>query len=274
MTRIYAWNPRKPLLPGRFAKYSRFGARLSNFGDVLGPIVVELMRERAGVSTLPAQRGAQTLFSVGSVLHEARDGDVVWGSGINGKKRREQHQFSSLDVRAVRGPRTAAYLRDMGIDVPDVFGDPALLLPLLMPEMTDWVEHKKRRVAVVPNFNERALYRRTDGYVDPLGDPFDVIREIAASERVVGSSLHGLVLAEALGIPAVGFSSGVELPFKYQDYFAGTGRDPKDVPIASDLSEALRLVETATPDLDWAPDPLMDAFPRDLWQRRTNSEER
>lgn len=272
MINVYAWNPRKPLLPGRFARYSRFGARLSNFGDLLGPIVVDLLRQREGIAEGSAKGRSRTLFSVGSVLHEARDGDVVWGSGMNGKKRPEQHEFSKLDVRAVRGPRTAAFLRGMGVEVPDVYGDPALLLPVLMPEMADWTQQKKRRIAVVPNFNERGRFADVEGYIDPLGDPFAIIREIAASERVVGSSLHGLVLAEALGIPAVGFASGVELPFKYEDYFAGTGRGADDVVMATDLPQALRLVETATADLSWAPDPLIAAFPRDIWQR-TNSEE-
>lgn len=272
MTRVYAWNPRKPLLPGRLAQYSRFGARLSNFGDLLGPIVVDLMKQRFGLRERPDSGPERTLFSVGSVLHEAADDDVVWGSGVNGKKRREQHIFTRLDVRAVRGPRTAAFLRGMGIDVPDVFGDPALLLPLLMPEMSEWAQQKKRRVAVVPNFNERAQFKKAPGFIDPLGDPFRIIRDIAASERVVGSSLHGLVLAEALGIPAVGFASGVELPFKYEDYFAGTGRGSNDVTMAADLPEALRLVETATADLSWTPDPLIAAFPQDIWTRTTHEE--
>lgn len=252
-------------MPGRLGRVSRFGPRLSNFGDLLGPIVVSKLREKFELTDEATGGGSTTLFSVGSVLHEAGNGDVVWGSGVNGKKRREQHDFSYLDVRAVRGPLTAKYLRDMGIDVPDVFGDPALLLPDLVPEMRAWTADKRRAIAVVPNFNERDTYRKVNGFVDPLGEPFEVIREIAASEMVVGSSLHALVLAEALGIPTVGFASGVELPFKYQDYFAGTGRGVGDFAMARDLEESLRLVRKARPELFWSPDALVEAFPRDLW---------
>ena len=100
-------------------------------------------------------RSAQ-LMSVGSVLHLASSRAVVWGSGINGKMPLDSIP-GDLDIRAVRGPRTAEVLRAMGYTPPEVFGDPALLLPLLRPDLA-----AKRRlwdVAVVPNFNDRSAYR-------------------------------------------------------------------------------------------------------------------
>lgn len=35
-----------------------------------------------------------------------------------------------LDIRSVRGPVTRNILMDLGYDVPSVYGDPAILLPL------------------------------------------------------------------------------------------------------------------------------------------------
>ena len=46
------------------------------------------------------------LLAVGSILHLARDNDVVWGSGVHGKIVVRRHQFKQLDAREVRGPLT------------------------------------------------------------------------------------------------------------------------------------------------------------------------
>lgn len=265
MADIYHWNPRRSLLPGRFGVYTKLGPRLSNFGDLLGPMVVHGIERGISASRSAPGREGVTLFSVGSVLHEARDGDVVWGSGINGKKRPEQHRFARLDVRAVRGRRTAEYLTRMGVDVPEVYGDPALLIPRLFPEVREWAKTKTRKIAVVPNFNEQKRYRSIPGFVSPLGDPMKVIRAIAQSETVVGSSLHAIVIAESLGIQALAFESGVEPSFKYEDYFTGTGRGRGDYLIASDVQAAIDGVVHQSTSIPWDPEPLARAFPSDLW---------
>jgi pyruvyltransferase len=64
------------------------------------------------------------------------------------------------------------------------------------------------------------------------GGVFPVLQEILASESVLSSSLHGIVAAEAYGIP-VRFVQLHEWPddgndeyFKYNDYFASTERPP------------------------------------------------
>ena len=74
MVELYHWNPRRSLLPGRFGDYVKFGPRLSNFGDMLGPMVVNGMKRGVPSSKNAPERDDVTLFSVGSVLHEARDG--------------------------------------------------------------------------------------------------------------------------------------------------------------------------------------------------------
>ncbi|MBS3180069.1 MULTISPECIES: polysaccharide pyruvyl transferase family protein [unclassified Pseudoclavibacter] len=274
MPLVYSWNPRRPLLPGRLSKYSRFGRRVNNFGDLLGGKIVEAVIQRRHLGESSPTSPGQQLLSIGSVLHEARDGDVVWGSGRNGKKTSEQHSFDSLDVRAVRGPLTRAFLEGRGIHVPEIYGDPALLLPTLYPETVEWAANKRRKYAVVPNFNEWDAYRDAPNVVDPLGPISSVIEFIASSEYVVGSSLHGVIVAEALGIPAVAIASRVEPDFKYRDYHSGTGRPPESLVLAEDLDSGLRAAAKLPPPiLDWSPDLLLDAFPSELWQPSTHESE-
>lgn len=256
----FSWNPRRNRLPGPL-NGRLIGRRTNNFGDLLGPLVVSALSERESLSWPPPTPGR--LFSVGSVLHLARNGDVVWGSGVNGKVDPAEHRFSQLDVRATRGPRTRTFLEARGIDAPTVFGDPALLLPQLFPALREWSGSKTRAVTAVPNLNEWHLWRSVPGVLNPRANVWHCLRTIAGSERVVASSLHGVVVAEALGIPATLVMSTIENPLKYHDYFEGTGRE---LPAQHFSLERALMAKPRDPDLSgWDSRSLIEAFPRDLW---------
>ncbi len=57
-------------------------------------------------------------------------------------------------------------------------------------------------------------------------EPWDeVIRKILDSEFVISSSLHGLIIADAFGVPSRLLKiTDTEPLFKYRDYYEGTGR--------------------------------------------------
>ena len=68
--------------------------------------------------------------------------------------------------------------------------------------------------------NTRPTQRRLLPNISPLA----FVRALLGAERVVSSSLHGVILAEAYGIPATYLDSGNgENRFKYDDYYAGHG---------------------------------------------------
>lgn len=232
------------------------GEAHENFGDVIGPLIVAAL-----ASEQPATSPAR-LLSVGSILHAAERGDVVWGTGLNAKLHRPlPRDVSSLDVRAVRGPLTRAALVAAGVTVPTVFGDPALLLPRAFPHVLEWTQTKTRDVTVIPNLNDLAEYQGDPRTISPLEDVWTVVRAIAESSLVVGSSLHALVIADALGVPGRWVAAGAEHPFKYRDYLRGTGR--ADEAIAASVQEAIALGGVAPAQFD--ADALIAAFPRDLW---------
>lgn len=266
--RVYSWNARLPIADIPVVRRLRLGPRANNFGDMLGPLVVERVLEQdVDLGGEIAARAGARLFSIGSVLHFARSGDTVWGTGVNGKVARDEHRWSDLDVRAVRGPRTRRWIEKFtGHAVPEIYGDPALLLfELGWPRPARRVT---RHRTVIPNLNDLASWRDHEDLVSPRAPLDEILRAIASSEAVLTSSLHALVLAELLDVPVALIRSSRESPFKYLDYIEGTGR--VDLPMFDDMTAAAKHLATSpyspeSPLSGWDSTPLRAAFPRDLW---------
>ena len=250
---IVHWNPLRNLpttgAPGL----------VNNFGDLLGPLIVHKLVET--LTPTVAAHATRRLLTVGSIAHLAHDDDVVWGSGVNGKVPIDEIRAQRLDIRAVRGPRTRTILRRLGHSVPPTYGDPALLLPRLFPEVSEWSRHKTRPVTIIPNLNDEQVWPPDNRTVSARGNVWEVIRAIAESEFVIGSSLHAIIVAEALGVPARPCLSETENRLKYDDYFEGTAR--KNVVLADGAAEAFALGPVEKGDIDL--ESLRASFPVDLW---------
>jgi hypothetical protein len=81
---------------------------------------------------------------------------------------------------------------------------------------------------------------------------FEFISAILRSEMVVSSSLHGLIVAESLGIPAILMRPPEAEAFrKYKDYYYGTGR--YGFPVINDPAEAHKtsIPEIPKPPKEW-----------------------
>lgn len=256
--RVVAWNPRRRV--ARRGPLRRVGlpARVDNFGDLIGPLVV---RRMLGDVRVRRGRSRARLLTVGSILHLARPGDVVWGTGRNGKVPADRHERGGLDVRAVRGPSTRAFLAEQGVDAPAVYGDPALLLPLLVPELRDAAGTKRYARTHVPNLNDHAAWSGDPDVLAPTAPLRECLERVVRSEFVYGSSLHGVIVAEAFGVPAMFAPSQHEDVFKYHDYLSGTGRP--EAQVAGSVAEAR--AGHGYPPPAWDPAPLLAAFPWDLW---------
>ncbi|WP_172582677.1 polysaccharide pyruvyl transferase family protein [Subtercola boreus] len=255
------WNPREPRLPGRIGRKFPIGPRKNNFGDLLGPKIVERLLAINNLVGPTSFGRSKRLLTVGSIMHFARNGDVVWGTGINGKVDPSLHRYARLDVRAVRGPLTRNALMKRGIGTPEVFGDPGLLVGHIWPRSTWAPPEVPDRVLVIPNLNDHSNTPSDLNPLSPRSPLLKIIGRIAHAELVVGSSLHAIVLADSLGVPARLVRSPSEAMFKYEDYYYGSGRSSFSP--ASSVSEAVRLGGEDL--LEWDAQPLLGAFPLDLW---------
>jgi pyruvyltransferase len=235
-----------------------------NFGDRLSEVIVRQLLARYSLSLDHEVLQPARLLAIGSILHFARSGDHVWGSGWNGKIAVEQFRAKALTVHAVRGPLTAEFLRQRRIEVPEIFGDPAILLPTLFPQLPP--AKVDQDYIFIPNLNDQASMEDHPALVSPLRGWNVVLERIRQSRLVLASSLHGLIVAEAYGVPAryVRLSDREDL-FKYKDYWLGSGRPESAFEYASSIDEGLEMGGAPLPQNN--PDRLLEAFPRLLWER-------
>lgn len=244
-----------------------------NLGDTLALPIINYFLSKKGIKIDKEVSGKKHLFTVGSGGLRSFQDTTIWGTGImyDGLKGKwfEKYWYANhrhLDIRAVRGPLTRDLFLKLGHKCPEVYGDPGILMPLIyQPSVTE----KKHDYMVIPQYtteNEVRKYIPGDQLISMnTNDYKSVIDRIVSCRKVYSSSLHGIILAEAYGIPAV-FFRGIPsiVDFKYKDYYASTGRF--DVPMASSLAEAIGTTPPKLPDLSALQKGLLDSFPYDLWE--------
>lgn len=216
-----------------------------NFGDWCGPHIVQRASGRIPIQANRATPAERVTYSVGSILGWIKRNNVdIWGSGLmkplSDQEVQERRRLSGVRVHAVRGTLTQEFVADrLGWSVPDVFGDPALLLPsLYTPTVLE-----RRPIAVVPHGIHRAQFSDVVDdevrVVDVRADFRDVVDQIASSSRVISTSLHGVIVAQAFGVPWV----WLHVPakplmgdrFKFEDFFSCLERG-QVAEVSADLS--------------------------------------
>ena len=244
-----------------------------NFGDWIGPY---LFHKITGKKPIHASRKVYLLqksyMSVGSSLRKfkCRDRFTVWGSGI----------ISTGDVFArprsissVRGPYTRKRCQELGYDCPEIFGDPAILMPKFYTPKID--RNKRYKLGIIPHHMQyedvRAEYEENDDVcIIDVGEHLeDVIDKISSCECTVSASLHGLIVSHTYNVPSgwVEFSrklmgDGV----KYHDYLdsAGTSMNAKPLNLheTKDVSELIGFArDFPIPNLASLQEPLLEACP-------------
>lgn len=192
-----------------------------NFGDLLSPW---LFRELTGTDVALVERGDPEphYVAVGSILNRVTDQSIVWGTGSFGTEG-VKHANANATYAAVRGPLTRSRIRQHGGDCPEVYGDPALLTPsLYQPRITPEYEY-----GVIVRWSERDWAEAEAGpgvlLIDyRTADIEGTIDQMLACRNIITSSLHGLILADAYGIPNAWIASDTPKgrEYKFHDYFA------------------------------------------------------
>lgn len=220
-----------------------------NWGDIITPVILKGL---TGQNIVRTPKGGGRILAIGSILHRAHPGDLVWGSGIISPKHIPSCA-STLKVSAVRGPLTRKLLQEAGADVPEIYGDPALLTPYFF-DLSGIP--KTHTLGIIPHYNDmqavRSLASPNVKIIDICAGIEEVLRQVASCENILTSSLHGVVLgdcfAEKTAWLQIADGSGlVGGDFKFKDYLIGTGREPK--PTIRGVGGVL------TTTINWLPKP-------------------
>lgn len=250
----------------------RWWGKQPNLGDALSPIVFIWMLDQKGYTPTHRTKKNIDFFGIGSIIGFSDADAVIWGSGIISQSLfdavYENRETVKYDVRAVRGPVTKSLLEACGYDCKGVvYGDPAIIMPkIYYPKIGE----KKYKCSLILHHStgNKERYRESYHCIPVETEDYkSFIDEIVASELIISSSLHGIILAEAYGVPAVLLNENGFLDrqiMKYFDWYFSTGRS--DIVIANSVEKALQLKPMDIPKLTEMREALMNAFPYDYWE--------
>jgi hypothetical protein len=276
--------------------------RFSNLGDSLSPIMVGAVSGRRIVNR-PFDSPEERLCAVGTLGHHQRNGRIhYWGPAFDlsaDARPFVRSEGTDYRIHALRGPLSRSVVLAADIEAPEVYGDPVWFLPKIVK--ADGIE-KKYDLGVVLHISE--LTEQTPGglpkpqfkryelgafadrakifgtFTDATWPAMEtLIRELLACRRIVTTSFHGLVIAEAYGIPSAHFAlsrGGAQLvdPFddaapiegRVRDYLRGQGRRSflvygQDRGEHTDWQDVIGAIDRLWTPPEWDGRAFFDAFP-------------
>lgn len=221
-----------------------------NFGDILSPYIIsqltglEIIHKKGFISTknnikrlinsiihlkfkeIPSilLKNEENILGIGSILNLGNSNSKIWGSGFM----YENQEFHGGTVYALRGIYSNEKLKKMGYKGCDVFGDPALLLPLLISP----AEEKKNEIGIIPHWSETEYFKKIYGnkyyIIDFRTRNIEkTVNEITSCKHILSTSLHGIIVAHAYHIPALWIKKGdIHTDgIKFKDYFSSVNID-------------------------------------------------
>jgi hypothetical protein len=206
----------------------------NNFGDSLTHYLIKKISGRTPI-LVAIDDPCEKVMVTGSILNNEAVNAIVWGCGL---------AFSTdtvpekKQILAVRGKLTGEILKKQGTQFNEVYGDPCLLLPRIY----DVNVPKRWTLGILPHYvdtklvydklglNDSELGMHGIKILDIMSDVENVIQQVKSCEKVISSTLHGLIVCHAYGIPCewVKFSDNIGGDdFKYLDYFSSINSDKK-----------------------------------------------
>lgn len=199
----------------------------NNFGDAINHYLIKKISNRTPI-LVDRNDPCEKIMAIGSILNNDVSNCIVWGAGLAFSTDRVPPKKQIL---AVRGKLTGDILKAQGTEFNQVYGDPCLLLPRIYNIDVP----KKWKLGIMPHYvdtklvydrlgmNDAELAVHGIKILDIMSDVEDVVKQVKSCEKVLSSTLHGLIVSDAYGVPSewVKFSDNVGgNDFKYLDYYS------------------------------------------------------
>jgi len=227
---------------------------IQNFGDQLTPDIIRFF----GLRPIHCPRFKfSSMVGVGSILEKLpKDYEgYILGSGFI---ENTPIQFPKAKVLLVRGNLTRI---NLGLSESTLLGDPGLIADKMYKD--NLCDVKEWDVGIIPHYRDmhqeliKDLLSQGEGIsvklIDVRNSPAEVVEEISKCSCILSSSLHGLIVADSLGIPNrwIKISEGLMgKGFKFDDYYScfDTKKAPVQICWDQKLSDLIKKVELLPKD--------------------------
>lgn len=234
-------------------KIGMYHAQVPNMGDLLNvllmeeyfkipmvrktPLTAELSGIGSGLGQFTLSQDNRLLSYVEKLIAISSTVVHIWGTGFIEDKHWNKFYRKNMVFDAVRGELSKQKIELLlGKSIDAVLGDGGILAPELVKKNIE--KQKKYNVGIIPHYKEQEhpiFGKFQDKFsdsklIDVRDEPHKVLREIAQSEFIISSSLHGLIVADAFHVPnhhIVATDNLLGDGFKFDDYYSSLGLQHK-----------------------------------------------
>ncbi len=226
--------------------YVKTAEFVRNWGDCINVYIYNKLSEKSCKVLSHTNTNDEPHYVIcGSIMHFTTRNSIVWGAGLitNNVNYCIDHKIwvnkkiIPKKICAVRGPKTRQELKNIGIDCPNVYGDPAMIFPFLYNP----INKKKYKYGIIPHYIDKndnnvkkisSLHnvKMIDICIKKNDTIQTIIDEISECDVIFSSTLHGFILGELYSKKKKSFYvrfgnrvSGGD--FKYKDHMESIGRD-------------------------------------------------
>ena len=218
-------------------KINTYFFKYPNFGDSLNTIILERL---FNIDVVFSDIASCDLTCIGSNLddfYSKKEGLLssspvfVWGAGYNQLLTENDlpYQKRKFHASAVRGKESLRRIikSQQFYSKSPILGDPGILAPLCIKTSSK----KKYTYCIIPHYVDYNLPQikklhnslQNSIVVDVTKDCKDILNCISKSDFVISSYLHGLILADTLGVPCAWLSFSDKIcggEYKYDDFYS------------------------------------------------------
>lgn len=227
---------------GNTIRLSIHNSKQENLGDSISDIFFKKLSGKNFKTVDFSYRNKDSYLTIGSILIKCKSNNIVYGSGFISDKDnlgtpdntvwKYENEVIEIPkkILSVRGPKTRNKLLKMGIDCPEKYGDPLIILPLIYNKNIS-INYK---IGLIPHFqdinsksfiwlenNLKNQKIRTKLINIKTKDYEKFINEIKECEYIISSSLHGVIISLVYGRKVIftSFSKLIGDTFKFYDFF-------------------------------------------------------